>query len=446
MERKNRILRNPLKPKYLAAILLLGGLKSSTAQQPQQPPPKLTLQQAEMMALQNHPQIQAAQNEAAYANQQITIARAPYYPAVSAEVTGSQANNGARIGAGFLTDSRLFDRFGQGITFSQLITDVGRTSNLVASSRLQAQAGSQNVQATRYDVLLQVNRSYFDVLHAQSVVRVAQETIAARQLLLDQVTALAQNNLKSQLDVSFADVNVSEARLLLLRAQDAVEGAYAELSRGLGTDQVVNYQLADEPLPPSPPAKPDDLIAQAVANRPELASLGFSRDAAYKFAEAEKDLVRPTVSLVGVAGYIPYIAQLTSQAIPPEYEGAAVNVSIPLFNGHLFSARRQAARYRALESDQRLRNEQERVARDVRVAWASATTAFQRIDVTAQFLRQAALALDLAQGRYNLGLSSIIELTQAELNQTQAEIENLSAKYDYQSQNAALQYTVGLLR
>jgi outer membrane protein len=446
MERKNRILPNALRPTFLAAILLLGGAKSSTAQQPPQQPPKLTLQQAEMTALQNHPQIQAAQNEAAYANQQITVARAPYYPAVSAEVTGSQANNGARIGAGFLTDSRLFDRFGQGITFSQLLTDVGRTRNLVASSRLQAQAGSQNVQATRYDVLLQVNRSYFDVLHAQSLVRVAQETIAARQLLLDQVTALAQNNLKSQLDVSFADVNVSEARLLLLRAQDAVEEAYAELSRGLGTDQVVNYQLADEPLPPSPPAKPDDLIAQAVANRPELASLSFSRDAAYKFAEAERDLVRPTVSLVGVAGYIPYIAQLTSQAIPPEYEGAAVNVSIPLFNGHLFSARREAARYRALEADQRLRNEQERVARDVRVAWASATTAFQRIDVTAQFLRQAALALDLAQGRYNLGLSSIIELTQAQLNQTQAEIENLSAKYDYQSQNAALQYTVGLLR
>src|SRR5262249_54985581 len=72
--------------------------------------------------------------------------------------------------------------------------------------------------------------------------------------------------------------------------------------------------------------------------------------------------------------------------------------------------------------------------------------AFQRIDVTAQFLRQATLALDLAQGRYNLGLASIVELTQAQLNVTQAEIENLSAKYDYQTQNAALQYSAGLLR
>jgi outer membrane protein len=412
----------------------------------QTPPQKLTLKDAEALAIKNHPQILAAENEVGYANQQVAETRSAYYPTVNAALTGSQANNGARIGAGFLTDSRLFNRFGQGITLSQLITDVGRTPNLVASSRFQAQATAQNYQATRYDVLLQVNHSYFDALHAQSVIRVAEETVAARQLLLDQVSSLAKNNLRSQLDVSFADVNTSEAKLLLIRAQEAVQSAFAELSRALGSDQLVNYQLVDEPLPASPPPKPDDLISQAMSNRPELASFRYSREAAYKFAEAEKDLSRPTVSLVGVAGYIPYIAQLTSQQIPSEYEGAAVNVNIPVFNGHLFSARREAARYRAFEADQNLRNQQERVARDVRVAWAGAMTAYQRIDVTAQFLRQASLALDLAQGRYNLGLSSIVELTQAQLNLTQAEIENLSAKYDYESQYSALQYSIGLLR
>lgn len=412
----------------------------------QTPPPKLTLKDAEALAIKNHPQILAAQSEVGFANQQVVETRSAYYPTVDADVTGSAANRGSRIGAGYLTDSRMFNRFGQGLTLSQLITDLGRTPNLVASSRFNAQASEQNFQATRYDVLLQVNRSYVDVLHAQSLVRVAQETVAARQLLFDQIDTLAKNNLKSQLDVSYADVYVSEAKLLLLRAQDSVQEAYAALSRALGSDQVVDYQLVDEPLPPTPPAKAEDLIAQAVTNRPELASLRFSREAAYKFAEAEKDLARPNVSLIGVAGYIPDIAQLTNQPIPSEYAGAAVNVQIPVFNGHLFSARREAARYRALEADQNLRNQQERIVRDVRVAWASTLTAFQRIDVTAQFLRQASLALELAQGRYNLGLSSIVELTQSQLNLTQAEIENLSAKYDYQSQYAALQYSIGLLR
>ena len=147
-----------------------------------------------------------------------------------------------------------------------------------------------------------------------------------------------------------------------------------------------------------------------------------------------------------VGGFVPFINTPSTAPIPPEYEGVAANVSIPVFNGHLFAARREAAAQRAMEADQRLRDEQQRISRDVRVAWASANDAYQRIDVTAQFLRQAALALDLAQGRYNLGLSSIVELTQAQLNLTQAEIENLNAKYDYQTQYSALQYTIGLLR
>ena len=126
------------------------------------------------MALQNHPQIQAAQNEAAYSSQLITEARSAYLPTVSGDLTGSQANHGARIGAGFLSDSRLFNHFGQGITFNQLVTDIGRTNNLVSSSRLQAQASAQDYQASRYDVTLQVNRAYYDVLHSQALVRVAQ--------------------------------------------------------------------------------------------------------------------------------------------------------------------------------------------------------------------------------------------------------------------------------
>jgi outer membrane protein len=429
-----------LMPRTNHALLLLA-ISNAIAQTP----PQLTLQQAEALALQNHPQVQAAQHEVNYSNQQIVENRAAYYPNVTGDLTGSQGNNLGRIGAGDLSASRLFTRFGQGVVVRQLVTDSGRTSNLVSSSRLQAQATAQTAQATRYDVLLQVTRSYFDVLHAQAVVKVAEQTVSARQLLSDQVTELARNSLKSQLDVSFADVNVSQAKLLLLRARDSVQQAFAELGRAMGSGQPVNYQLADEPLPSAPPATADDLVAQALGNRPELASLRFSRDASYKFAEAEKDLSRPTVSVLAVGGFLPFI-NASGSTIPAEYEGVGANVSIPVFNGHLFSARREAALERAMESDLRLRDQQQRVSRDVRVAWASTNDAFQRIDVTAQFLRQAALALDLAQGRYNLGLSSIVELTQAQLNLTEAEIENLNAKYDYQTQYSALQYTLGQLR
>lgn len=407
----------------------------------------LTLQDAEAMALKNHPRVLSAQDVAFAANQRITEARSAYYPTFQGDVTGSQANPRSRIGAGYLTTSSLFDRAGAGFTLSQLISDWGRTQNLVAESRLRANANDQDLQATRYDVLVGVNGAYYSTLRAQALVRVAQQTVEARQLLVNQVTALAQNNLRSQLDVSFATVNQAQAQLLLIQAQNEVQRSYAELTQSLGTDQSATYDLVEQPLPASPPPDVEQMVMQAIQNRPELASLRLSQQAANRFEQAEKDLSYPTVSLLGVGGYIPYISQETPQRlVPSEYEGVGVNVQIPIFNGHLFSARREEARYRTLEADQRLREREQQIARDVRAAAASAMTAYQRLDVTAQFLREATLASNLAQGRYDLGLASIVELTQAQLNQTQAEIDNLSAKYDYQALYANLQYTIGNLR
>jgi outer membrane protein len=410
-------------------------------------PVKLTLQDAEALALKNHPQVLAAQHVQSAMKQRIDETRSAYYPTLAGDVTGSQANPRSRLGAGYLNDPSLFDRIGQGVTLSQLITDSGRTPNLVASSRLQASAAEQTVQATKYDVLVRVNQAYFGTLRAQALVKVAQQTRAARQLLVDQVTALYDNKLRSEVDVAFAAVELANAKLLVLQADDQVQQAFAELTRALGSQDGATYQLADEPMPPSPPLKVEDLVQQALSARPELASLQLNRDAAYKFERAERDLALPTASFIGVGGYMPYISQLSLPRVtPPEYEGVAVNVEIPIFNGGLFKARREEAHYRAMEADQRLRDEAEAIVRDVRTAWASASTAYQRLDVTAELMRQANLAKDLAQGRYDLGLSTIVELTQALLNVTSADIQNMNAKYDYQAQFAMLQYTIGALR
>jgi outer membrane protein len=144
---------------------------------------------------------------------------------------------------------------------------------------------------------------------------------------------------------------------------------------------------------------------------------------------------------------LPYIVPGNANAdIPYGYEGAAINVQIPVFNGNLFSARREAAQYQLNAANQRVRELEERIARDVRVAWGHSQTAYQAIAATQQLLDQANLALDLAHGRYQLGLSSIVELTQAQLSQTQAQVQNVQAKYDYQLSYAFLQYTLGGLR
>jgi outer membrane protein len=443
--------------RYQTAFLIFPFWLSNVMQAGQAPPPALplpaatgaqpplSLPDATALALKNHPQIAVAQNTAASAGQHITESKAAYYPTVDGEITGSQGLSQSRIGAGALSTSQLFDRFGQGLQITQLVTDFGRRKNLVAQSEYQAQAAAQNTQATIYDVVLGVNRGYFGVLQAQAYVTVADETVRARQTLTDQVTALANANLKSQLDVNFAAVNLSEARLLLIRSQDAVEQAYADLARSLGQEQVVRYKLSSVAPPGAPPASAEPLIADAIQNRPELKNAQLQLQGAQSFEQAEADLSRPSVSFIAVGGGLPYLGQ-DPRVAPYGYEGAALNVDIPIFNGHLFSARRQAAHYEAQATIERLRNLRQQVEHDVRNAWISASTAYQRIPVTQDLMRQAQLALELAQGRYNLGLASIVEVTQAQLNLTQAQIENVSATYDYQTAYAQLQYTVGALR
>jgi outer membrane protein len=183
------------------------------------------------------------------------------------------------------------------------------------------------------------------------------------------------------------------------------------------------------------------LILQALQSRPDLSSARFSHDAAVRYARAERDLWMPTVSAAGAAGLTP----VHQASLADRYAAAGINVNIPIFNGFLFSARHQEANLRAQAADQGMRDLADRISRDVRTAWLNAGTAYQRLDVTAQFLHQATLALDLAQGRYKLGLSSIVELSQAQLNLTQAQIDDTSAKYDFQIQSAALSYQIGQL-
>ncbi len=413
----------------------------ATALFAQAPAPKLTLQQAKEISMKTHPRVSGAVYTAQAAQQVVAETRSAYFPNVFGSVTGAGAADGSRLGAGNLNNPIIYNRFATGFTVGQLITDFGRTSNLVRSAEFQARSEEQNTQATRASVLLEVSRSYYRALRAQNVLGVAEQTVKARQLVTDQVTALANSKLKSGLDVSFANVNLSEAKLMLLSAQNEVQAAFSDLSSALGYQQRQVFDLAEEPMP-APPPPVDALIRQAMGDRPELAALRLEESAAQSRVRAERALLFPSVGLLVSAGVIPG----RDEALRGRYGAAGINVNIPVFNGNLYGARRAEAELRARAAGQNSRDLEIRIARDVEVAWLNANTAFQRLSLTAQMLDQARQALDLAQSRYDLGLSSIVELSQAQLNSTTAEIASTSARYDYQIQRALLDYQTGALR
>ena len=363
------------------------------------------------MALANHPHIRAAQSAAAAANNVTTETRSAYYPNVYGSLTGVEADSGSRIAAGGLNNSIIFDRFATGVAAEQLVTDFGRTKNLVASSRLQAQAANENVNVSRADILLNVDRAFYGALRAQAILAVAQQTVKQRETVSEQITTLAKSKLKSGLDVSFANVNLSEARLLLVKAQNDVQAAFAVLAETLGVSRRQTFELAEpaEALAVLPGI--EDAMTTANRDRPELAAQRFQVDAAQHFSAAERDLVLPTLSMAGAAGEIPF----RQATLPQDYAAIGFNVHIPIFNGKLFSARHAEAENRAREAEALLSEEQGQVVRDVQLAWLSANTAFQNVALTAELFAEANKSLELAQARYDLGLGSIIELSQAQL-------------------------------
>jgi outer membrane protein len=402
----------------------------------------LSLQEAEKTALQNNPHITAQQLSAAASAQVPAEYSAAYQPTVSGSITGVGADNGSRLAAGALNNPVVYNRLGSGLSISQLVTDFGRTSHLVAAAKLHASAQDQQTTLSRAQVLLATDRAYFAVLRAESVLKVANETVTARQLVADQVGLLAKSNLKSTLDVSFANVNLGQARLLLAGAQNDLKAATAELATAMGIPGQTNFVLSEEPMPDLLPDTVNPLVQEAIDKRPDLASLRLEQSAAERNYQAERALSLPTIGIIGTAGFAP----AGEAAIPGKYGAVGVNVTVPVFNGGLFKARRNAADLEARSATQQVNDLRNQVIRDVRVAYLNAETAYERVGLTAQILDQAKLAMELAKRRYDLGLSSIVELSQAQLNLTSAQIDTTSAKYDYQSQRSMLAYQVGELR
>lgn len=404
--------------------------------------PSLTISQAEQAALAHNPTITVSRLLALAEGQVVREQRAADLPVVGGALSAVDSNQGARITAGALNNPIVYQRAAAGVTLNQLLTDFGRTRNLVASANLRAQAAQSTLAATREQIVFAVDQAFYRALGAQALIQVALQTVNARQTTATQIQALANARLRSTLDVSFASANLAQAQLLLLDARNQSISAQADLSALLGDQRSTVYRLIDETpaAPPAAPAEAGPLVSLAISSRPDLASLTEQAQSAHRFATAERDLSLPTISALGAAGDTP----VRSDQISRSWYGAiGVNITVPIFNGFLYSSRAEEARLRAGSADAQVQALTQSIARDVTTTVLQAQANFNRIAVAQQLVDQADQALKLAQTRYNLGLSSIVELSQAQLLQTQAQIELENARYAYQGSLSAIRYQTG---
>ena len=402
----------------------------------------ITRQQAERLALKNNPRITASRLLALAAGQVTRETRASELPQIQGFLTAVKAEDGTRIGASELNASRLYTHAGTGGSATQLLTDFGHTRDLVANSRLLAKAQEQTAVATEQDVLYATDQAFYRLLDAQSLLDVAKATVGARGSVQNLTQALTKSALRSELDLNVASADLSQSQLLQLDAENAVESAAAALAALLALPPETPFRAVEgtKELTP-PPLDAAAITKQAQQQRPDLQALQYHVQADQKFTRAQELQYLPTISALAVGGVTP--VRPDGVFVTNSYAAAGVNLSLPLFTGFRIDAQVKEARLRAQAAERQAADLSNNIARDVRVATLAANTAYRRIGVTQSFLNETNQALSLAQTRYKLGLSSIVELSQAQLQNTEASVAAVNARYDYLLALRSLDYARG---
>jgi outer membrane protein len=428
------------------ALVLASGSAVAAATPPgrRQAPPVLTLAQAQAIALQRHPDVRRSDFDVAAAQQAVNIAKAPYAPQVNGTAVTALTAPGMRISAyGGINDPTVIQRGALGIGVSQYISDFGRTGDRVRAAELDLQGQAAARNASRDLVLLNVTEAYYEVLRANALLVVAEQTQAERRTLLRQVTAPQHAGLRSTLDVAIAARDLSEADQLVLQGRNGRDDAWARLAEAMGSSREIAYTLQNPQTLPALPSSVDSLLDTAYRTNPTLANLQAKFGAAQSRAAAAKQMRAPTVYGYGYAGLTPLRAE--NQPIRPSYEAFGVALNVPIFSGGALKAERKQAADAAMAAAAAVEAQRNTLTRDVRIAYDGVQTAHGNIGVTEHLLSTARSALTLMRARYRIGLNSMVDVSEAELSELQAAMARTNATYDYIVKDAALSYAAGII-
>lgn len=411
----------------LALVLALLAAPAS-AQVPDGP---LTLEQAEALALQHQPQLQAARAQTRAAQARARQANAALLP--SATLTGGVARGD---GPAPLAPTTTWSA---GLSASQPLFDAGAWFN-ASSSRAAAAAQAETERAGRLDVLLAVRTAWYQAAAARDLVEVARETLANREAHLAQVKAFVEVGTRPEIDLAQARADRASAVVQLIGAENDLATAHAQLNQAMGVAASTDYPLGPAALTPlaGEEGPIDALLAEALGARPDATARARQHDAQVAALRSAQATWLPTVD----AG-----AKVTEAGPQPDQTQRSWNVGLtltwPLFEGGRGAARASEAQAsldaldagdEAFRQQIRLELEQARLA--VRSARAS-------LEASGEVVVNARERLRLAEARYQAGLGSGLELNDAQVAVTNAAAQEVKARFTLASARAQLAKALG---
>ncbi|MGB9698099.1 MAG: TolC family protein [Thermodesulfobacteriota bacterium] len=426
-------------------IFIIICLKAAWAEELLPAPGKpLTLEQCTALALKYHPSLRANQATIEASRAKVEQALAAYYPQINLATTYTSGTANYYGSGPYRTGTHnwtFYDSYSLGPSLSQNIYDFGRTRNTVTISRENVKANEEELAITKQTVILNVKQAYFDVLQKLRLIKVAEETVKQNREKLDQALGFFQAGTRPKIDVTKAEVDLANAELNLIRAKNNFQVARVALNNAMGLSQELTFAIEDSLDFQAYEITLEEILRKSFAQRPEVLQIKArqrSQEAAIRLAQAS---YYPTIS--GNASYL--------------YRGGELNdlywdftigatLSIPLFSG--FSSPNQVAEARA--NLKNLKAQEENLKLSIRLeaeqAYLSLKEAEERIRVTEKAVVQAQENYELARGRYQVGVGSPLEITDAEVLLANARANHIQALYDYKVAAARIEKAMGMMR
>ena len=399
----------------------------------------LTLRRCVEIAVKNHPTIYAASNTVKANESRIGQAQANYYPQLIFQ------SNYQRTGppAPSLLSPDVYNQYYNILNLSQTIFDFGKTFKQVEIQSLNKEASQADLQDVTGQVILGAKQAYLTYAQSKMNRDVAVETVKQ----FEQHHEIAKNffaaGKNSKIDVTSAEVNLSNSRINLLKAQNALRLARINLNNAMGILDAPEYETYNELTYKPYEADIENALQKAYTNRPDLLSVAKKKVGLEKTIDLNKKGYLPVLS--GVASY-GYTADDLSVRSEDRYWNIGVTLTIPIFTG--LSTKYQVAEARSNLDVLRANEDslKQKVHLEVETAFLSLREAEQRIFAGEIIVRQAHENVELARGRYAAGVGSSIEITDALIALNNAKITHITALTDFSLAQASLEKATGVQR
>ena len=410
----------------------------------------LTLAQALERAVRNQPSLRQARASTEAAAGRVDQARAPGLPQVS--LAGSyQRTTGNFSPRPGLTSSAVqaappwntntYNFFNFGVSASQLIYDFGQTSGRRDAAAANRDAAVAAERTAAMALRLQVQRAFFRARAAKALIAVARAGVANQQRHVDQIKGLVAAGLRPEIDLARVRTDRANARVQLIRAENAVELAKAELNQAMGDPDPTPYELAEDEMPPiaDEDRRAGSLVEAALTRRPELSTLERQRLAQTHLVGSLKGAYGPALSATAGATET---GTTLDRLVPNWVVGAAL--SWPLLQGGLTKGQVREANANLQILDAQIQTQRLQVRVEIEGALLAVRASKASLAAVDEAVTSAAAQLRLAEGRYRTGLGNAIELGDSQVALTTAEAQAVQARFDLAAARAQLAVALGL--